>query len=1032
MARLKHVAVAVAALCGGIASADPVSLIAGAISLAGPGGFALLTATQALIGSLAVGFIGGALASNAAKRKQNDAAAAQRSSYNASLQDRNVTGLSAEAPWQIVYGNPAPVGGALKVILSSGARDEFKHLVVVFAAHECQAIDEIYLDGEPVGALDVNGNCTAGAFYEIRADEIFTESLVFNTAGFATATRTVVASVSAVIPGSSGGEFGGADVPEIGYRLTNVGNTLSINTALTVPTGVVVSYNIGGNIARVNIQKHLSPGGVDTVDAYLSSRVGAAWGASDKLSGYTYAVITLDQNLARFQGGPPNITAKLRGKKVYDFRTATIVYSANSALCLADFIRSEAGYDATIAQFDGPSAIAAANAADVQGFTCDGSFKTEQDREITKQQLEDCFGATCHQSGGVWRIGAGAWTTPVMALTNSDMAAPIQITQASYTSKERFNTVRGKYIDGAGLGVATDFTPWQNPAYVVTDGLVKVKDITLPFTKDHQRAQDLARMIVERSRGGLTMTYPAHMRAWPLQPGDRVSVTNAEFGWAAKTFRMTDWGFSPTSPVGLTLVEDVAAYYDAAVVITADAAPNTNLPDPFTVPGLMALNAASGTDQLLKQTDGSITTRVLWTWVATTNNYVTTGGKVQRQWRLATALDDVWTSENELNGDATSAYQSGLVDGVTVLLRARFVNHIGIPGAWTTTAHTVIGKTEPPSTPASIGLTQSLVFFAKVLDSDLAGYLIRSQAGTTGVFSRATPMHDGIVTASPFTITTRLFGVQTIMVAAVDTTGNIGTPAVSTLDFGLPDSSAFVQSTDYRALGFPTTRTACTVSGGDLVADALATSNVYTLADLYGEPDVYATNYAEMQWVTSAFVPAYGGCTLSLAYTAAGNVVTVEYRIDGDNIIDLYGSTDLYASANLYGVAAAFQPWPGAIAIGRMAGVEWRVSIDSSTQQGKVTAFTPSLAAPEIAQTFANQAIASTGTRLNPASGTPPCKWITLRSVQVTPFVDGSGAIAGRLLDFSPALGPLTQLVNNLGAAVSGTATVELRGLVDV
>ena len=1025
MARLKinRIAIAVLAVC----CCTSAIAVPAAIFVA-MGATATTAAVLSVVSTVAFALIGSNMASNAAKRQQSaaaaaqrDAAAAQRSGYNAGLQDRNVTGLSAEAPWQVVYGNPAPVGGSLVSILSSGAKEEFKHLVVIFAAHECQAIDEIYLDGEAVGALDGAGNCTTGAFFESRADETITEVLTFNTSGLGTASRSAVNGLSALSYDN-----------EINYPITVSGTTITLGTTFAVPTAVTVTYTYAVGTSRVNIQKHLSPAGVDTVDAYLSARVGSAWGAADKLSGYTYVVISLDQNLARFQGGPPNVTAKLRGKKVYDFRTATTVYSANPALCLADFIRSEAGYDATIAQFDGPSAIAAANAADVQGFTCDGAFKTEQDRETTKQQLEDCFGATCHQSGGVWRIGAGAWTTPVMSLTNADMAGPIQITQASYTSKERFNTVRGKYINGTGLGVATDFSPWQNAAYVVTDGLVKVKDITLPFTKDHQRAQDLARMIVERSRGGLAIAYPAHMRAWPLQPGDRVSVTNAEFGWAAKTFRMTDWGFSPTSPVGLTLVEDVAAFYDAAIVITADAAPNTNLPDPYVVPGLMALNAVSGTAQLLRQTDGSITTRVLLTWVAATNNYVSTGGKVQRQWRLATALDNVWTTENELSGDASSAYQSGLVDGVTVLLRARFVSQLGIPGAWTTIAHTVVGKTEPPSQPASVGLTQSLVFFAKVTDDDLAGYIIRSQPGMTGVFSRATPMHDGIVTASPFTITTRLYGQQTIMVAAVDTTGNIGTPAVSTLDFGSPDSSAFVQSTDYRVLGFPTTRTACTVSGGDLVADALATSNVYALADLYGELDLYATNYADMQWITSAFVPAYGGCTLSLAYTAVGSVVTVGYRIDGDNIVDLYASTDLYASANLYGAAAAFQPWPGAINIGRMTGVEWRVSIDSSTQQGKVTAFMPSLAAPEIAQTFANQTIASTGTRLNPASGTPPCKWITLRSVQVTPFVDGSGAIAGRLLDFSHALGPLAQLVNNLGAAVSGTATVELRGLVDV
>ena len=39
------------------------------------------------------------------------------------------------------------------------------------------------------------------------------------------------------------------------------------------------------------------------------------------------------------------------------------------------------------------------------------------------------------------------------------------------------------------------------------------------------------------------------------------------------------------------------------------------------------------------------------------------------------------------------------------------------------------------------------------------------------------------------------------------------------LDFGQPDASAFVQSVDYRAAGWPGTLSNCSVSAGDLVAD---------------------------------------------------------------------------------------------------------------------------------------------------------------------------------------------------------------------
>lgn len=1031
MARLNRIAVAVACLCGGVAYADPVSLIAGALSLAG---FKTAAFVVSIVGSLLMGGI----ASNTAKRRQNEAAAAQRSSaaaqrssYNAGLQDRNVTGLSAEAPWQVVYGNPAPVGGSLVSILSSGAKEEFKHLVIVFAAHECQAIDEIYLDGEPVGALDASGNCTTGAFFEARADEAISEVLTFNNSGTATASRVPISPISAVFHETGydflSNTYIGAGVD---YPLTISGITLSIGTALSAPLAITVSYTVANNLSRVNIQKHLSPGGVDTVDAYLSTRVGAAWGAADKLSGYTYAVISLDQNIARFQGGPPNVTAKLRGKKVYDFRTATTVYSANPALCLADFILSEAGYDATLAQFDGPSAIAAANAADVQGFTCDGSFKTEQDRESTKQQLEDCFGATCHQSGGVWRIGAGAWTTPVMSLTNADMAGPIQITQASYTSKERFNTVRGKYINGAGLGVATDFSPWQNPAYVVTDGLVKVRDITLPFTKDHQRAQDLARMIVERSRGGLTIAYPAHMRAWPLQPGDRVSVTNAEFGWSAKTFRMTDWGFSPTSPVGLTLVEDVAAYYNAAVVITADAAPNTNLSDPYAVPGLLALSAVSGTSHLLKQADGTITTRILWTWLPSANNYVTSGGKVQRQWRLATALDNVWASEGDAPGDSTSAYQSGLVDGVTVLLRARFVNQLGIPGAWSTIAHAVIGKeTPPPDVPAFL-IQDTTLSWGAVQVPDLAGYQVRFNYGQNTAWGTAQPLHIGLITASPWTPEITPPGPITLLVKAQDTTGNQSTnAAVIFANLGDVIVDNLILTYDDKAAGFPGAKVGSTVISGNLLAnDSGGLFWGVDGASFWGMDTAAfwpAASYLALDYITPYTVKTTeAGSRLTLNAAIAGDSYLLQYRFDTSGAA--WGNdANFYWGANalpFWAPPGMWQSWPGELLNIPVGRIEFRVLTQAGSTRGTVTALALLFDVADELEEFNDLVINAAGTRLPVTK-----KYRSINNVSLTLQSSGT-AVTVKTID-KRTTGPLVACFNSAGTQVAGLIDARIQGV---
>jgi len=1005
----------------GAALADPVSVIASAIvAFEGYTGWAAFAV-----------FAGAGLINNSlARRRQAKMAAEQRAQYNASLQDRNVTVLSSESPWQVVYGNPAPLGGSIAAILTSGGRDEFSHLLVVFAAHPCQAIDEVYIDGVACGALDSSGWVTGGDFLEgaTGTQETITESLTFNTSGVATASNPVSALVTIVNPAvdvTSGGIITGA---------TASGATITLPVAPATPVTYEVTYGYNTSHGRVNIQKHLSPGGVDVSDAFIMARCPDKWGSTDLLSGYTYIWITLDKNFSRFQGGPPNITARLRGKNsIYDPRTGTRGYSNNPALCLADFIMSEPGFGATSAQLDMPALIAAANAADSKSFTADGAFQTNQDRETTKQQLEDSFGGSCHESGGVWRIMAGAWSTPVMSITSADVAAPIEIDQAGYTAKDRYNTVRGTFIDASGLGVGSDFTPWANAAYVAADGLSRIKDVQLHFTGAHQQTQDLARMQVERSRGGLSITLPGQMRLWPVQPGDRVSVTNAEFGWAAKTFRVTDWGFHPKAPVALKLVEDVAVYYDAAAIITQDAAPNTDLPNPYSVPLLADLSADSGTAQLIRQTDGTITSRVRVQWTASTNNYVAVGGQVQVQWREATSTAEGWTDAATVAGSASSVYLTGLPDGTAVLLRARFVNQLNITGPWTTIAHAVLGKSEPPSTPANVFVTSDLlVYFGKVTDFDVAGYLVRAVAGTTATWSRGLPLHDGVVTDSPWRIPGALYGVQTLMVAAIDTSGNVGGCGSYTLDFSQPSTANSVQSLDYRAGGFAGTITGASVSGGDLLADVQSSPDLYALDDLYAEANLYGALYKPMSWVSTSFVPLYGGGTVYLSTAMAGASPAVEYRIDGDTLVDLYSTADLYASADLYGAPGAWQPWPGSYSAQRMQGIQFRASIDGSAVQGGITAFIAYLAAQEAAQSFSQQAILAGGTRLDPAVGAPARKWITVRGVQITPITDGSGAIAGRVMDFSAALGPLTQLIDNTGAAVGGTATIDVKGLADV
>lgn len=1008
-------------------------LLVPAVALADP--ISLVATLAPIFGSTVAGFIvsyGGYIAFGAlqlagaasARRKQRRAAAKQRAQYLASLQDRNVTVLSTEAPWQIAYGSPAPIGGALQAILTSGVNDEYQHLVIVFNRRPSEAIDEVYIEGEPVGALDANGWCTGGAFFEVGSDFTVTEEVLFDGSGVATVGHPVVSLLSvATVTGN----------PDAGYETTTYSATAS-GTTITAPTAAgnvaKVSYTYNSSAARVNIQKHLSPGGVDTADAFLRAACPDKWTAAHKASNTTYLVVTLDLRFGAFQGGPPNITAKGRWSILYDYRTSTSAYSANNALCAADFLTAEYGFGASSSQIDTAAVIAAANACDAQDFSCDGIVSTGSGRDANLQQIEDSMAGASHFSGGVWRIMAGAWTTPVMTLTDAYLAGPIEVVQGSNASAERYNTVRGQYAPAEGLGTVPDYTPYAPDAYLTADGKEKPLDLPLPMVGTNARCQKLAAIAVERSRLGETINYPAHLGAWKLQPGDRVYVTNAELGYSAKAFRVVDWTFSATSPVGLVMTEDAAAVYTGTFTNPDAIDTTSDLIDPFAKPPApVNLAADSGNAVLQIGSDGTIGTRVLVTWSATTVRSTLQGGYTQLQWRLATATDDKWQSQ-DLPADADSQFLSEVLDGTALLIRVRHVSGLQVLGTWATISHTVLGKDALPSDVTGVAVTQDLVLWTPITDLDLAGYEVRAIPGSTGTWALGVALHNGLVTSTPYLYAQRLVGVQTVMVAARDTSGNYGLHGSATLDFGDIDESNVAQTYDYAAAGFPGPETTnATVSGTDLVGDADPATDWWSVGGedwwgYAGGSDFYGGSlYLAMTYVAS-FAPDHTGGTIILDTTLLGVPTTIEWRTDGSILGDFWdsGGADLWdGTVGLYGDANAWAPYINGVTSVQGTSIQWRVTIGAGPVQGQITDMSVRLQMPQLSQVFTGLAIDAGGTRLTPASGSPSRTWISVEQVDFTVYVDGSGAVAGRVIDFDPDLGPLVQTINAAGSAVSST-----------
>jgi len=442
-----------------------------------------------------------------------------------------------------------------------------------------------------------------------------------------------------------------------------------------------------------------------------------------------------------FPQGIPNITAKVRGKKVYDPRTTTTAYSNNAALCIRDYLTDTSyGLGASAAEIDDTSFEEAADICDENvnlaaggtedRYTINGAFSSaEQPKEVLAKMLTACAGKLSY-IGGKWVLRVGAYRSPSMTITADDLVGGVSM-QASQSRRDIFNAVKGTYSEPGVLYQPNSFPPVTNALYESQDGEQIWKDIQFPFTTSAATCQRLAKIDLEKARQQISVQLACNLKAFALQPGDTVNMTFDRYGWSSKVFDVITWEFSfsdsetgPTPVVNLVLRETASSIYTWSAEETAvDLAPNTNLPDPFTVnaPGVavtdtLAINAETIVTKLLVTVTGENTFQ---------NRY-----EVQAK----VTTDSVYINLGQASGNLFEL--PGAIDGAVYEVRARTINGLGVRSAWTETTHEVVGKTAPPQdvTNFSINVVGSDAHLSwdPVTDLDLSHYRIRHSRLTTG------------------------------------------------------------------------------------------------------------------------------------------------------------------------------------------------------------------------------------------------------------------------------------------------------------
>lgn len=662
---------------------DPISTFVFLTQSVGVG-----TAAAAWVASnlATIALIGGSIAIGNYQRRKAQRRA--RDAYNASLQDRLVMTATTDGARSRIYGRARNVDGVL-FKATRGNNSEFYTLIVALAGHEVDAIEDVYFNDELL-TLDGNGYVQTAPWMQTQRKNGWADIVISGGSGSVTLPFTPVAgSVAVTAPGQPADNA-------LGYTTDVIASTVlgtQVNVTGATFTGTArVSYQYDvDDKSFARVRKYLGAASQD-LSADLVADFPALCTSADKFRGIALLRVDLEYSQDAFPTGVPQISAVVRGARVYDPRNATTSWTQNPALIARDWAMLPNG--GNLAAVDDTAIAAAANACDVDttfsapsgnvtmdtyqaGIVC----KLDADPSATLSEMVEAMAGRWGFSGGVLTLVAGATRGTVATITEDWItdASQITITPAPPRS-ELVNAYRPNISNRLNKYQAEPAPPVIASTYVTDDGQQLDAEITMAAVTHPLHAQHICGVLLRDARQSLTVTLPCNLRAFKLQLFDVVAVTLSRFGWSAKLFEVMGWRFTLNGLVQLTLKEHSAAVYTPdAGFADLGYSDNTGLPAPWTVETVHGLAVTSGATAL---TDGSVVTRTQVSWTAATDANVLQAGRIEIQWAEAygtTATEFPSTTEA---GNTTSTVITGLRSGIVYVFRARYINAAGVRSRW--------------------------------------------------------------------------------------------------------------------------------------------------------------------------------------------------------------------------------------------------------------------------------------------------------------------------------------------------------------
>ena len=632
-------------------------------------------------------------------------------------------------------------------------------------------------------------------------------------------------------------------------------------------------------------------------NANLITESGGDWTSDHKLSGIAYMYVRLEYDQDAFPSGLPNFSALVRGKKLYDPRTATTGFSSNPALAIRDYLtNTKYGFAAATSEINDTAFNAAANACDesvaldatISGggtenrYEIHGTFTTENaPKRILEEMITSCGGLLSY-SNGTFSIKVAEYSTPTITLDENDLISPITL-QTKQSKRDNYNAIKGIFAPPETNYIVTDYPALTSSTFETEDGGTRrFLDYDLPYTTSSPMAQRLAKIALYRNRQQIVLQGNFGMKAFDLQVGDTVYVTNSRLGFSSKVFEVAEWSLvtsaddagNPSLSVALSLRETNSAVYDWNADEKAFTQDNTTLPDPFslTSPTVLTDEGVSTVNQQpiatievsASSTNPQVTQFYAEYKQSTDSDYITLGYSDSGFFTIPNVITDVIYDIRVRSYGANA--------------RSPFVD----------VQHTVTGKTAYPSdvTNFSVNIVgeNAQLSWTPVTDADLSHYVIRHTPDTTSPsYPNTTIMAEKV--ARPANTVTVPAVTGTYFIKAVDKFGNRSVNAAQQ-GARVDDIGQFnlVETLDQHT-AFAGTKTNCAVTDDQLVlnTDANFDSATGLFDDATGFFDGGGTGIDQQQTGTYEFDSVID---LGAVYNSRVTSRIVTSRIDFEDLFD--------------------------------------------------------------------------------------------------------------------------------------------------